>query len=109
MTTPEEREEIGEVIAEDAAERKGMITVMTSAGEACRLHPDDVTISFGSINADLRQQLADVSHERDLLRALLKRVINSGVLYFEQDAPDDIEELEADVCAALKPYAEVKA
>lgn len=69
MTTPEERDEIGEVIAEDAAERKGMITVMTSAGEACRLHPDDVTISFGSINADLRQQLADVSHERDLLRS----------------------------------------
>jgi len=60
---------IGEVIAEDAAERKGMLTVMTAAGEECRFHPDDATISFGSINADLRQQLADVSHERDLLRS----------------------------------------
>lgn len=71
MTTPEERDYINEVIREDAAERKGIISVMNSAGEEFRFNPDDATISFGSINAELRQQLADVSNERDGLRAQL--------------------------------------
>ena len=107
MTTPEERDYIGEVIAEDAAERKGMITVMTSAGEACRLHPDDVTISFGSINADLRQQLADVSHERDLLRAALAK----SQAFVEQWDDDSQEwmDLSSEISNLLcGPSAEVK-
>lgn len=57
----------------------------------------------GNTVDELRQQLADVSHERDLLRALLKRVIDSSVLAFEQDGPEEFESLEADICAALKP------
>lgn len=34
---------------------------------------------------------------------LLKRVIDSSVLSFERDAPEELESLEVDICAALKP------
>ena len=37
---------------------------------------------------------------------LLQRVIDSSVLSFEQDTPEELESLEADICAALKPAAE---
>lgn len=56
MTTPEERDFIGEVIAEDAAMRCAVIGVK------------NVNCAMSTID-ELRQQLADVSHERDLLRA----------------------------------------
>ncbi|MBU0792076.1 MAG: hypothetical protein KKC55_16635 [Gammaproteobacteria bacterium] len=36
---------------------------------------------------------------------LLQRVIDSGVLAFEQDAPEKLESLEADICEFLKPAA----
>lgn len=52
---------------------------------------------------ELRQQLADVSHDRDLLRGLLKRVIDSSALAFEQDGLEQFESLEFDICTALKP------
>lgn len=38
---------------------------------------------------------------------LLQRVIDSSVLSFEQDAPEELESLEADICGALKPAADV--
>ena len=56
MTTPEERDYIGEVIREDAAMRCAVIGVK------------NVNSAMSTID-ELRQQLADVSHERDLLRA----------------------------------------
>lgn len=39
----------------------------------------------------------------DVLEGLLRRVVESSVLSFEQDAPEALESLEADICAALKP------
>ncbi len=42
------------------------------------------------------------------LRALLQRVIDSSVLSFEADAPEELESLEADICAALKPNPEAE-
>jgi hypothetical protein len=58
MVTEDEKDVIGEVIAEDAAIRRAMIGVKK------------VNSSMSNID-ELRQQLADVSHERDLLRAAL--------------------------------------
>lgn len=56
---------------------------------------------------ELRQQLADVSHERDLLRELLVRVIDSGALSNER-----FEDIESEACSIVnllnKPSAEVK-
>lgn len=56
MSTPEERDYIGEVISEDAAMRCAVIGVK------------NVNSAMSAID-ELRQQLADVSHERDLLQA----------------------------------------
>lgn len=56
MTTPEERDYIGEVIREDAAISCAVIGAQ------------NVNSAMSTID-ELRQQLADVSHERDLLRA----------------------------------------
>lgn len=39
----------------------------------------------------------------DVLEGLLRRVVESSVLSFEQDAPEALESLETDICAALKP------
>jgi len=134
MTTPEERDFIGEVIREDAADRTSNLTLIAckvdeSCGQKIKTErfgivPDRVYghDKFGPVCKDtegeiyvrekafneLRQQLADVSHERDLLRGLLKRVIDYSVLAFEQDGPEQLELLEADICAALKSSAEVK-
>lgn len=101
MTTPEDRYIIGEVIREDAANRSSQVTVIScKVDESCGQNLERK-------NAQLRQQLADVLHDRDLLRSLLKRVIDSSVLAFEQDGPEEFESLEADICAAIKPSAEV--
>lgn len=82
MTTPEERDYIGEVIAEDAAERACQVAIgsMHRVGEAVQFQSirefhvsDGMTVmtvtDHLSLTAEIRQQLADVSHERDLLRA----------------------------------------
>jgi chromosome segregation ATPase len=45
------------------------------------------------------QRLADAER-------LLQRVLDSSVLSFEQDAPEELESLEADICAALNPNPE---
>lgn len=72
MTTTEDRDIIGEVIAEDAAERqvarwqlKGFIPGVDGLSKAV-FKPWVVQAKDYD---ELRQQLADVSHERDLLRS----------------------------------------
>lgn len=60
-------------------------------------------------------QVADeLGHQCNILQQrltvaeqLLQRVIDSSVLSFEQDAPEELESLEADICGALKPAADV--
>lgn len=76
MTTPEQRDYIGEVISEDAAERealrwqlKGFIPGVEGSSKAV-FKPWVVQAKDCD---ELRQQLADVSNERDLLRAALSR------------------------------------
>lgn len=39
----------------------------------------------------------------EVLEGLLRRVVASSVLSFERDAPEELEGLEVDICAALKP------
>ncbi|PYD15816.1 hypothetical protein [Pseudomonas syringae] len=48
---------------------------------------------------------SDADRERDRLKALLSRVIDSSVLAFEQDGPEELQGLEADICAALSKPA----
>lgn len=42
------------------------------------------------------------------LTALLQRVVDSSALSFEADAPEDLESLEVDICAALNPNPEAE-
>jgi hypothetical protein len=42
----------------------------------------------------------------EVLAGLLRRVVASSVLSFERDAPEELEGLEVDICAALKPATE---
>jgi len=51
----------------------------------------------------LQQRLTAADERADMLEGLLRRVVDSSVLSFEQDAPEELESLEADICAALKP------
>ncbi|PUB43181.1 hypothetical protein [Pseudomonas sp. GV047] len=51
----------------------------------------------------LQQRLTAADERADVLEGLLRRVVESSVLSFEQDAPESLESLEADICAALKP------
>ncbi|MDO9344877.1 MAG: hypothetical protein Q7T99_15465 [Pseudomonas sp.] len=39
----------------------------------------------------------------DVLEGLLRRVVHASVLSFESGAPEQLESLEVDICAALKP------
>lgn len=48
---------------------------------------------------DLSQAMQIIEKQQDLLR----RVIDSSVLSFEQDGPELLVSLEADICAAIKP------
>jgi len=57
-------------------------------------------------NLALQQRLTVQDQREDDFRGLLQRVIDSSVLSFEMDAPEALEILEADICAALKPTAE---
>lgn len=52
---------------------------------------------------EMQQRLAAADERAEVLEGLLRRVIESSVLIFEQDAPETLESLEADICAALKP------
>lgn len=70
--------------------------------------------------AALREELYQAKEARDaemlngvrtqqrltVAERLLQRVIDSSVLSFEQDAPEELESLEADICASLNPAAE---
>lgn len=58
---------------------------------------------FESKVSDLQQRLTAADERADVLEGLLRRVVESSVLSFEQDAPEGLESLEADICAALKP------
>jgi len=58
---------------------------------------------------DTQRLRADTAEaERDALRALLQRVVDSSVLSFEADAPEELESLEVDICAALNPNPEAE-
>jgi hypothetical protein len=52
---------------------------------------------------DLQQRLTAAEQRNAALVELLQRVVDSSVLSFEQDAPEELESLEADICAALNP------
>lgn len=51
----------------------------------------------------LQQRLTAADERADVLEGLLRRVVDSSVLSFEQDAPEELESLEADICPAFKP------
>ncbi|NVZ73775.1 hypothetical protein HX859_02655 [Pseudomonas gingeri] len=51
----------------------------------------------------LQQRLTTADERVDVLEGLLRRVVDSSALSFEQDSPEELESLEADICAALKP------
>lgn len=52
----------------------------------------------------LQQRRTAADERADVLEGLLRRVVESSVLSFEQDAPEALESLEADICAALKGF-----
>lgn len=56
----------------------------------------------------LQQRLNAADERADVLVGLLRRVVESSVLSFEQDAPESLESLEADICAALKSTESAK-
>jgi uncharacterized coiled-coil protein SlyX len=60
-------------------------------------------------NADLQQRLANAERRNAAISDLLQRVVDSSVLSFEQDAPEELESLEADICAALNHKPEPQA
>lgn len=65
-----------------------------------------VESSFTQLHNELseaRQGLTAADERADVLEGLLRRVVDSSVLSFEQDAPEELESLEADICAALNP------
>ena len=57
-------------------------------------------------NLALQQRLTVQDQRVDDLVELLQRVLDSSVLSFEMDAPEPLENLEADICAALKTTVE---
>lgn len=66
-----------------------------------------------TIGENLRKMFNALEAEREDLQAkldtamgLLRRVVKSGALSFEQDAPQDIESLEADVCESIKEHSD---
>lgn len=59
-------------------------------------------------NLALQQRLTVQDQREDDFKQLLQRVLDSSVLSFEMDAPEVLETLEADICAALKPTAEAE-
>jgi hypothetical protein len=52
---------------------------------------------------EAEQRLTAADERADLLEGLLQRVVHASVLSFESDAPEQLESLEVDICAALKP------
>lgn len=64
---------------------------------------------FESNVSALQQRLTAADERADVLEGLLHRVVDSSVLSFEQDAPEALESLEADICAALKTSDELAA
>jgi hypothetical protein len=80
---------IREFIARDAALRE-------------ELAQKDVVIEdMLQSNSDMTTRLTAAEQRNAALTALLQRVVDSSVLSFEQDAPEDLESLEADICAAI--------
>lgn len=72
-------------------------------------HQDDTCVvkdwAYDRVVAErdaLQQRMNDTDERVDVLEGLLLRVVGSSVLSFEQDAPEELESLEADICAALK-------
>ena len=71
---------------------------------------DGLQISLNTADQSIDELNAAISrrtHRVRELEGLLRRVVDCSVLSFEKDAPEELESLEADICAALKP-AEVR-
>lgn len=69
--------------------------------ELLRLEEEYDTLEHSNIT--IKQCLTAAEQRNANLTALLQRVVDSSVLSFEQDAPEELESLEVDICAALKP------
>ncbi|KPB87065.1 Uncharacterized protein AC504_2431 [Pseudomonas syringae pv. maculicola] len=65
---------------------------------------DQLTVT-NELLRDRKNSIVMLKSERDQLEALLFRVIDSSVLAFEQDGPEELQSLEADICAALSKPA----
>lgn len=55
---------------------------------------------------ELKQRNTAAEQRIEEITALLQRVVDSSVLSFEADAPEELESLEADICAALNQKSE---
>lgn len=65
---------------------------------------DQLTVT-NELLRDRKNSIVMLKSERDQLEALLSRVIDSSVLAFEQDGPEELQSLEADICATLSKPA----
>ncbi|MBS6081870.1 MAG: hypothetical protein KIC49_11710 [Pseudomonas fluorescens] len=96
------------VLAADAAIRDKRLMDKIDALQALLTAADEKndTLSTAYVSAGEREHLLRL--RVDVLEGLLRRVVESSVLSFEQDAPEALESLEADICAALKPAEAAK-
>jgi hypothetical protein len=77
------------------AERDALQLSLTAADEK------NDALSTAYVRAGEREH--DLRLRVGLLDGLLRRVVHASVLSFESGAPEQLESLEADICAALKP------
>lgn len=77
-----------------------VIEAVAGMSAACKATTESGLIAtLECAQGDLRQAMQIIEKQQDLLR----RVIDSSVLSFEQDGPELLVSLEADICAAIKP------
>lgn len=63
---------------------------------------DERADHWRSVASEATCRAAGENERANVLEGLLRRVVDSSVLSFEQDAPEELELLEADICAVLK-------
>lgn len=85
-----------------AAERRA------DKAEAEAARKDQVIEDMVESNSDMTTCLAAAEQSIAKMTALLQRVVDSSVLSFEADAPEDLESLEVHICAALNPNPEAE-
>lgn len=84
-----------EAIDRVTAERDALQQRLTAADEK------NDTLSVAYLRAGEREH--ELRLRVGLLEGLLQRVVHASVLSFESGAPEQLESLEVDICAALKP------